>query len=161
MAIYFSTQYQNLVNVPQTKIDAPDAAGAVKIAYFEYVATAIIPATTDFIKLCVIPKGARVLDVEIGAPDMGTTGAINVGWAASGELTSAGAVVEAASAAGFMAALDINTAPAIANMSDVAGASAAGYLKKFAASVDLQIAPSTIWTVTSGTIKGFVKYVIV
>lgn len=158
MATFYSSQYANIVAVPSAKIDSPDAGGDVKIAYFEYVATASIPATSDVIKLCILPKGARVLDVEISSPDMGTTGAINVGWAASSELGSTGSAVEAANATGFMAALDINTAAVVANMSDVSGAAAAGYLKKFSATVDVQIAPSTIWTATSGTIKGFIKY---
>ena len=161
MATFYSTQYANLVAVPAAKVDAPDAAGSVKIMYFDYTITSTTPATSDIIKLGVLPKGARVLDVEISAPDLGTTGALNVGWAASGELTSAGVAVEAANASGFFAALDVNTAAATQNMSDVAGASVAGYLKKFAASVDVQMAPSTVWTVTSGTIKGFVKYAIV
>ena len=91
---------------------------------------------------------------------MGTTGAINVGWAASAELNSSGSAVEAASAAGFFSALDINTAAAQQNMSDVSGAAVAGYLKKFSAEVDVQMAPSTVWTATSGTIKGFIKYAV-
>jgi len=159
MATYYGTQYQAaFVNNPADLINAPDRGGKVMIEYFEYVATTTIPGTGDFIKLCKIPKGARVLDVEISAPDMGTGGAINVGWAASAELDSAGTAVVAAVAAGFFAALDINTAAAQQNMADVAGAAVAGHLKLFAAEVDLQMAPSTIWTVTTGTIKGYVKY---
>lgn len=158
MATLYSSQYQDAYqDVPSDKINSPDFNGRVHIAYFEYTITAA-PTNGDVLKLLKLPKHARVLDFHIAAPDLGTAGVLNIGWAASAELDSAGAAVEAADADGFMASVDVNAAAAIQNMADVSGAAVPGYLKKFSAEVDVQIDIATAWTVTSGTIKGYIEF---
>lgn len=159
MATVYGNQYNNaFVAVPSVKNPPGDVAGEVKLMYFDYTITAA-PTDGDIIKLGKIPKNARVIDACMSFPDLGTAGTLTLGWAASAELTAAGAAVEAASASGFLAAVDANTAANTVNMMEVAGAAVAGFLKEFSAECDLQIGVTTAWTVTSGTIKGFIKYV--
>jgi hypothetical protein len=160
MSTLYSNQYSDAyVEVPSSKVNTPDLNGNIKMAYFDFTISAA-PADGDVLKLCKLPKGARVLDVEISAPDLGTAGVLNIGWAASAELDSAGSAVEAADADGFMVSVDVNAAAATQNMADASGAAVPGYLKKFSAEVDVQIAIATAWTATSGTIKGYIKYAV-
>lgn len=160
MATLYSTQYnQAYVAVPSSKIAPGDSNSSIMFKYFEYTFTAA-PATNDIIKLFKLPKNTRVLDFEMSFPDLGTTGVLDVGWAASAELTVGTTTpVEAADADGFLVDVDVNTAAAIVNMADVTGAAVPGYLKEFGAEVDVQIDVNTTWTVASGTIKGYIKYV--
>lgn len=159
MATTYGNQYNNAyVAIPSVKIGPGDQSGDVKFLYFDYTITAVSIAN-DVLKLGKLPKNSRVINAVLSFPDLGTTGVLELGWAASAELDSAGAAVEAASASGFLAAVDVNTAAATVSMLGVSGAAVAGFLKRFAAEVDVQIKVTTAWTVTSGTIKGFISYV--
>lgn len=159
MATIYSAQWTKaFINDPKNMIAPGEISGVKQIAYFEYDILAA-PTNGDVLKLFKLPKGARVLDFEVYAPDLGSAGTLNYGWAASAEL-SAGSAVEAADNDGFMASVDVNTAAAIQNMADVAGAKTPGYLKKFAAEVDVQIDIATAFTVTSGKIQGYCTYVV-
>ena len=105
-----------------------------------------------------LPKGAKVLEVMIKSSDLGTTGAFNVGWQASAEL-SAGSPVVAASATGFFSALDVNSAADVQLASQLSAAPS-GILKDFAAAVQVVIVPSTATTATSGDIEIAITYVV-
>jgi len=155
MATLYSSQYQDAyVSKPMEQIDKGFDSGDIKFKYFSYTVTAA-PTNGDVLKLFKIPKGAIILDFEIAHPDLGTAGSLNIGWAAGAD------GVESADADGFMAAVDVNAAAAIQNMADVSGAATPGYLKQFSEEVDCQIDIATAWTATSGTIKGYIKYVLV
>lgn len=148
-----------LVNNPPQKCGIGEANGVLRMLYDEYDFSAII-ATTDALYMgSLIPKGARILDVVVKCTDLGTTGDINVGWAASAEL-AAGVAVEAASATGFFAALDVNIAENGYGLVENSFGSNAGLLKKFAAAVQMVVVPSEITTATSGKIQIAVTYVI-
>ena len=159
MATLYGTQYADAyVEVPLTKIPASDFNAKEQVIYFDYAITAV-PTAADIIKLAKIPKGARITDAILSFPDLGTTGVLELGWAASLELAD-GVTVEAASASGLLASVDVNAAAVGAiNMVPKSGAAVAGFLKKFSGECDLQITVTTAWTVTSGTIKGVIKYV--
>ncbi len=60
-----------------------------------------------------------------------------------------------------MASVDVNTAADFVTMDQQqeAGGSLAGHLKVFAAECDIEILVTAAWTVTSGTIKGYIEYV--
>lgn len=157
MATYYGNEWQDaFVDVPTSKIAPADDKGHVYHKRFSYTLPSIAPTTSDIIKLVKIPKGARVLDVVFSHPDMGSAGDLDIGWAASAELDSSGSAVVAASADGFFADADVNAAAGIKRMSAVSGAAAAGFLKKFDAEVDMQIAIPEAWTATSGEIVGYV-----
>jgi hypothetical protein len=160
MATTYGNQYNNAYVVkPSVKIPPGDYSGAVKRMYFDYTITAVSVAA-DILKLGKLPKGARVYDACLSFPDLGTTGTLELGWAASPELDATGTTLEAADADGFMASVDVNTAASTVNMADVTGTAVPGFLKDFAGEVDVQIYVTTAWTVTSGTIKGYIEYVI-
>jgi len=102
-----------------------------------------------------LKKGMRILDVVMSFPDLGTTGVLNVGHSAGD------AAVESLDADAFLASVDVNTAADCVSMKSQmeAGGANAGWLKELADDVDLQVDIATAWTVTSGTIKGYVEYV--
>lgn len=159
MATLYGNQFNNAyVAVPSVKIGPGDVSGETKKLYFDYTITAA-PTNADIIKIAKLPKNVRVYDVCLAFPDLGTAGVLELGWAASAELDSSGSAVVAAAASGFLASVDVNAAAAIVNMADVSGAAASGFLKEFDAAVDVNITVTTAWTVTSGTIKGYIEYV--
>ena len=151
MATFYSNQYQNAyVDVPSTKIRPGDVTGVLMVLYFDFTIPGTAPIANDVFKLGRIPKGSRVIDMQIQFPDMGSAGLVDIGWAASAD------GVEAANATGFYSALDVNTAAIIASILEVP--SAAGFCKLFDAEVDLELKVNTAWTVTSGTVKGNLQY---
>ena len=89
-----------------------------------------------------------------------TAGVLELGWAASA--TGAQGTAETADADGLLAAVDVDTAADFVTMDQQqeAGGALAGHLKKFTAEVDLEIFVTTAWTATSGTIKGYVDFVV-
>lgn len=160
MATLYGSQYQAaFVDVPSSKISRGDQSGNVRFLYFNYAGTAA-PTNADVIKLAKLPKGSRVVDVIMSFADLGSAGTLEVGWAASAELDSAGAAVEAAVAAGFLASLDVNSAADTIKMSDNL-ANGSGMLKQFSAEVDVQVTVTAAWTVATGGFKGCIMYVVV
>jgi hypothetical protein len=159
MATLYGNQYSNAFVVnPSVKIPPGDQNGVVRRMYFDYTITATSTAN-DIIKLGQLPKGARVYDACLSFPDLGTTGVLELGWAASVE-TSGGSALEAADDNGFLASVDVNAAANTVNMIEVSGAAVPGLMKDFTAAVDVQILVTTAWTVTSGTIKGYIEYIV-
>lgn len=154
MATLYGNQYQDAyVDVPSEKIDPVDYNGRVKMIYFDYTVTAA-PSNGDVIKLAKLPAGARVIDAVLQFPDLGTAGVLNLGNAASAD------AVEAADADSLLVSVDVNAAADAVSMQSQmeASGSNAGFLKRFASEVDIQIDVATAWTATSGTIKGYVKF---
>lgn len=165
MATIYSNQYQDAyVDVPSNKIRAGDFNGQVQFAFFDLSVPAVAPSNADVVKLCKLPKGARVLDAVLVLPDLGDTTALDLGWAASEELDSDGVAVEAADDDGLLAAIDGDVAADAFSMQALAeaGTIAAGLLKKFSAEVDIQITIDDAWTstTTTDTIKGYIKFVL-
>jgi len=163
MATLYGNQYNSAyVAKPSVKIQPGDVKGQELVMFFDYTITAA-PSNGDVLKLGKLPKGARVLETCLSFPDLGTAGSLNLGWAASAEKDGpqglTGTVLEAADADGFMAAVDVATAADTVLMSGQNNMP--GFLKEFSAEVDVQIDIATAWTVTSGTLKGYLKYIIV
>jgi hypothetical protein len=160
MATLYGDQYAAAyVTKPSSKIGPGDVIGDVKRLYFEYTITAA-PTAADVIKVAKLPIGARVFGAGLKFTDLGTTGVLELGWAASA--SGAQGTAETASASGLLLTVDVNTAADFVTMDQQqeAGGSLAGHLKKFTATVDVQILVTTAWTVTSGTIKGYVDYIV-
>ncbi len=166
MATLYGNQYSDAyVEVPISKIQSGDFNGKQQFLYFDYPIPAVAPSNADIIKLAKLPKGARVIDAVLVLPDLGDTTALELGWAASAELDSAGVTVEAADADGFMATVDGDIAADAFSMLIIASGASAnlpGLLKKFAGEVDVQITVTDAWTSTTTTdsIKGYIQYVI-
>ncbi len=155
MATVYSSQYDAAyVTVPSSKIRPGDHSGEKKIAYFDYTVVATQTAG-DVLKLCKLPKGARVTNVVMSFPDLGTTGVLNVGI--NGGTNS----LETADADAFLASVDVNAAADCVSMQSQMEASGAnaGWLKELLDEVDVQVDIATAWTATSGTIKGYIEYV--
>lgn len=156
MATYYGDGFTSAYNNhPVTKLGVGDFNGVVKRSYFEYTITGVITAA-QVIKVAKIPTGARVYGAGLKFGDLGTTGTLELGFAAD---TGA---VETADADAFLAAVDVNTAADFVTMDQQqeAGGALAGHLKKFSAECDVEIYVTTAWTVSSGTIKGYIDFVV-
>lgn len=148
----------NATNVLQTNPPAQcgigEVNGRVRMLYDKYTFTAAITTSDALYMGAKIPKGARILNCIIKSADLGTTGDINVGWAASSD------GVEAADADGFFAALDVNAAATSADLINSSFRNIVGLMKKFTAEVQVVIVPSENTTATSGSIEIAIMYVI-
>lgn len=145
MPTFYSSQFNGAYqSVPSQNIAPGELSGDVRHAAFN-VALAGAITTSDLVKLVKLPRGAKLIMMRFVCDDLGTTGALNIGWSASAD----GA--EAASATGIASAVDVNTA-AVATV----------YYpnKEFAGEVDIQIAPSAN-TTAAGNISGYLLYVVV
>lgn len=154
----FGTEYNNtFVAEPAVKNDVSLQHGRLRYLSGTFtIPSGDIIGTSAIIKLFRLPKGARVIEALMSSDDLGTTGDLNVGWAAGAELDENDAVIEAADEDGFFVALDVNAAA----VSRTAYASTvAGFRKKFAAAVDVQVQPSEI-TTTDGTFFLEMHYVL-
>ena len=158
MATKYSNQYQGaFVNKPMDMVAPGDISGDVKFAYFD-ITIAATGDLNDVFKLFRLPKGAKLKSFNLVTPDLGTAGAVQVGWAASEEKTAGTTTaVVAADAAGILGTTDVNTAAVNSAMVFTSN----GFLKHFDAAVDVEMKVQTAWTVTSGTIKGWAEYVLV
>jgi hypothetical protein len=134
------------VDRPENKIYTGEVYGKLRIAFDEYSlpdsgngVDATELAANDLVKLCEIPKGARLHDVIFSHDALGG-GTISLGWEDSEELDSLGSVVEAADAVGILPNTTAITAAGVVRMSD---AVASGINKKFNAKVRLSLKVET------------------
>jgi hypothetical protein len=138
-------------DVPSQKIPAGEQAGRLRVAYDEYdLADSAALDTTDVIKFMEIPAGARIHEVILVHPDVGTTGDANLGWAASADGG------ETADPNGFLAAVDLNAAAGSHLMSSQLGVPGKG--KEFSEAVEVQLVPTEIFTAVVGIIKVTILY---
>lgn len=143
-------------DTPPTKATIGSQGGRVRSLYFEALGTAVM-GTSDFVKLCKIPAGSRVVNWKILVPDVGTTGSAKIGYADSVAKDNAGVVLEAANDVAFSAAVAYTAtggALTVPTVADVA------LFKRFAAEVDVQMVFTTATDVGAVTIKGVIEYVI-
>lgn len=116
--------------------------------------------TSAVINLFKIPKGARVLEMFFTAPSDGTSGQYAIGWAASEEEDENGTALEAADADGFYAGTAADTgAGALARLA--MAATVAGYRKKFAAEVQVQLDCVEATTASDGDTLLLEAYIVV
>ena len=143
MATYYGSQYTDAyVSVPSVKIGPGEQSGEVKHAAFNITLAGAV-TTSDIIKLAKLPKNSKLILMRFVCADLGTTGTLNIGWAASAD------GVQSASATGIASAVDVNTA-AVATV----------YYpnQEFTGEVDIQIAPAAN-TTAGGAISGYLLYV--
>lgn len=155
MAIYNSNVYAAQDNTAfqgnGTKLDTGSLGGRVRHIYFEVTSLVAVLGTSDFINLCKLPAGARVIDYKINIPDMGTTGVMKIGHTASAD------GVEAADDDSFGASIGVTTAGGVLHAPTVAHAA---MLKKFASEVTVQMVPTTATDAGNVTVKGSIQYVL-
>lgn len=152
MATYYGNQYQDaFVNIPSNRIRPGDISGEVKVMFFDFTVPAVAPIANDVFKLAKIPKGARVLEACLMFPDLGTTGLVSLGYAASAD------AVEAADSTAFISSQDVFTA-ADTILASQQQANPTGVMKLFSAEVDLELKVNTAWTAVAGTVKGYLLY---
>lgn len=150
MAIFYGTESSkpNLA-IPQLQ-EQGTVGGNMGVAYDKYVAAGAL-SLNDRIKVGKLPKGARIVGYWIKSADLGTTGTLDLGWAASAD------GVEAASANGMLSAVDVNTAATTKGHTDQGNM--AGLGKLFGAAVDLEVKVSAA-TTAAGTIEVCVYYIV-
>lgn len=122
--------------VPPSLIPANENYGRLRVLYDYYDKSASDEfGTSGLIRMFLIPKGAKLVDSIFTTTDLGTTGVVDIGWAASDEL-SAGVAVELADADGIFAAADCKTSTVVAvHMTGLTP----GMNKTFSAAVEVQV----------------------
>lgn len=125
-----------VVNKGVPKVRAQDVYGKVRYVAASFDSGTDTLGTTALLKMFQLPKGAKVIDMALTSPDLGSTGDLDVGWGASTETDEDGTVLEAADPDGFWADLDVNAA---ALERTRLASSAHGFHKRFNAAVDVEI----------------------
>ncbi|RMF55086.1 hypothetical protein D6745_03225 [Candidatus Woesearchaeota archaeon] len=152
MATYKGVNRTKITSEPIQAIPKGEQYGRLHVAYDEYTAAGAL-ALNDVIELMTLPEGARVHEVILDSSDLGTTGTLDLGWAAGAK------GLEAANATGFFSAVDVATAATRVSLVSNGAQNAAGYLKKFAEEVLVQINVSAA-TTAGGTIRVTVLYTV-
>lgn len=136
-------------NSPSSALDVTMNYAKLRVLYDSYtVDTADEFGTSGLVRLFTIPKGARLIDCEVSMEASGATGIFDLGWAASADLIAGTATpVEAADPDGIIAAVDPGAA---AINRQKMPSTVPGYMKKFAAAVEVQ-ADFSEATADSGT----------
>lgn len=151
MATYYSNQYQDaFVDVPADMIRPGDVSGEVKAMYCDFTVPGTAPSNGDIYYLGKIPKGARVLNIVLAFPDLGTAGTVHVGY-----LQDA-AAVETTDNDAFLASVDVNTAADTVSMVDQSNMVGLG--KLFSAECTLTLTVSAAWTAVAGAVKVIMYY---
>jgi hypothetical protein len=123
-------------STPSEMLDVTMSYGRMRVLYDSYVVdTADEFGTSGLVRLFTIPKGARLVHVEVSMEAAGATGIFDLGWAASAELDSAGTAVEAADADGIIQQVDPGAA---AIEKQLMPSTRPGYCKLFTAAVEVQ-----------------------
>lgn len=136
------------IDVNPGKYGKGEFGGRVRVLYDEKTLTEELEVN-DIIKVGRLPKGARVLGATVKSPSLGTTGIVDLGYAASAD------AVEAADADGFVLQADAGGQAVQA----VGAGAAIG--KRFEAEVDVQLVVTEVSTAGSTkTIQSWVYYVI-
>ena len=150
--VYGVNNTKTNVTLPTVKVPACEAGGRVRHLYDAYTVGAGDDfGTSGLVKLMTIPKGARVVGMQLVCPDLGTTGQFEVGWAASAE---SGA--EIADPNGFFTTVTATSA-VDSNMSGALP----GWNKTFSEAVEVQIDFTQATDVAAGlTIKISLLYVL-
>jgi len=137
-------------NIPSEKIRTQDQHGRMRVAHDEITFAAEL-TTSDTLTMMTLPAGAKIYEVDISSDDLGSTGVLDVGWAASSEGG------EVADDNGLYAALDVTSAVVRQKIAN----SLPGYLKRFTEEVAIKIVPSTSTDVATGqTLKLTIWYVV-
>jgi hypothetical protein len=88
MATVYTTEYNNAYVVePSVKNDVTKLHGRVRLIKADITFAAEL-AVSDVIKICKLPKGARVIDARVVAPADAASGIYNVGWEANGDIVA-------------------------------------------------------------------------
>lgn len=154
MATLDGVNYAKINSEPSLKVPHGELVGGVKILYDKHVFVASVNAISDVIKIGgLLPKGARVTDVTVKCPSLGTTGILTFGYAASAD------AVEAADADGFLVAASIDAGGQAVLGKPTAASAAIG--KQFAASVQPQLVFTEASDVAIGkTVEAWIEYVL-
>lgn len=133
-----SSQLTTIEGGTGSKLDAGQNYGRLRVLYGSYTVDAADEFGTDgLVRMFSIPAGARLIDAEVSMEASGATGIFNVGWAASTAVDpDTGSALEAADADGIFALADPGAAAL--NRQKMAY-SVPGYMKRFAAEVEVQV----------------------
>jgi len=86
MANFNGVNYAKTIAVPAQKANPGEINGRVKWLHESYTCVANVYAIGDIILGPKLPAGAKVIDALVRSPSLGTTGIIDLGFAASTDL---------------------------------------------------------------------------
>jgi len=151
MATFYGNQYTDaFIDVPSDKIRPGDVSGELKVMYCDFTVPSVAPSNGSTWYLGKIPKGARIVDIVVSFPSLGTVGAVDVGFLQD----SAG--VETTDVDAFLASVNVNAAADTVAMSEQVNIVGMG--KLFSAECTLTLTATTAWDGTTGTVKVLMYY---
>jgi hypothetical protein len=150
-SLYGANHTKAFVNVPADKIDVSAWQGRVRQIYDEIDLSAVL-ALNDKVYMGRLPKGAKVVEVILAFPDLGTAGLLDVGY----EYVSSADGTSDPDA--FLNDVDVNTAAGTVKMSDQANMVGMGV--EMAGEANIVVTAIQATTATSGKIKLIVEYVL-
>jgi len=88
MATVYTTEYNNAYVVdPSVKNDVTVSHGRVRLIKADITYAAEL-GVSDVIKICKLPKGARLIDARLVAPADSVSGIYKIGWEANGDIVA-------------------------------------------------------------------------
>jgi hypothetical protein len=133
MSTFYGTQATKRYAAPSEKVIVKMQGGRRRAAHDVFTPTVAL-ALNDVVQMGVIPKSAKIYDVEADVTEAFSAGTVNIGWGAGAS------GLEAGDADGFYAALALN-----AVSRNKMTASMPGFLKEFAEECDVTLtAPGAI-----------------
>lgn len=152
MSDLYTTEYNNAYIVePSVKNDVTKLHGRVRLIKADITFAAEL-AVNDVIKICKLPKGARLIDARVVAPVDAASGIYNLGWEANGDIVAdADGIFVGASSLDFgAAAVDAKMSGAIA-----------GFGKKFEAETVISATVTEVSTNATGKTHQFCLFYLV
>lgn len=143
MANLYSAEYEKAHNdFPAQKLNQNEQGGKLLFAQASHTFDGE-PSLNDVIKMIKLPKGAKVVDAIVYAPDLGTTGVLKLGHSASAD----GSIV--ANDDAFIPSINVTAAVSGLKMSEqVAGIAGRGQV--FDQEVDIEFLVSTATDAADG-----------
>lgn len=139
--------------VPAAKCGVGEVNGRMRVAYDEWAVPAAAITISSTVDLFEIPKGARVLNAFVSAPDQGTTGTGKLGWLVSDD------ALEAADDDALITSIDFKTNAASTQGCNTS-ARPAGIGHKMLAKVRAQLTITEAFDAGTGTISAWCTYIV-
>lgn len=141
MPTFYSDQITGLLATPQVKPDSGVSNGKERVEIFTWTGDA---AQNDFVQLCRLPVGARILNGRIDFTDFGTSVTLDIG--------------DGTTENKYLSALDVATAAGQSNFADTWALYGLG--RERLATAIVLTAKLEAADPVSGSIRGYIRYTV-
>jgi len=151
MANQNSTEYAAAyVTEPASKLQPDKLNGKIRRIYSSITISGNVLAIGDTLSFCKLPANAVIIEARFQCADLGTTGVLDLGWAASADAN------EAADPNGIISGMD-----ATAAIDSAMAWTDAAFNKRFAEEVDIQAVATTATDAADGLVAQVeIRYIV-